>query len=735
MVKLTRTWNEEDTGESSQDEESKNRNINNIEKNPGKTIKSTVFPNEETVKKEIIPPSPDPSLVERGKAGHHSMVPTLKKQTKLETLVNNIQKPQLNQNTGSTQKKVMKVVSQTPDVSIQVGNEGLRKRIPKKRPLRSEYHDPSSKKFTPKRYKQRHRNDRYEKHYPNYRVKYRGEGKRTSYSGDSEGEMYVPKYTPVKKKGEISKGEYVRREGKVQEEKETKKKEEVKQETEQGNQTGENSQNEKKPLLFENLKNPETLKKPETPIQTYNSPLVHTQNIEYPRQFDFLKNQPLFDETREDRSNFRKSNPNPPSKVTKKTLLTELDDMKTHLISETISPKSEKINLVEYPLDLQYPNMANMYSPHYSHQSQDNKNYFTQQDTPRLINRESKTLEHTLRKNSDNVHCNYSKAKTQTRESQPNRRFFNQDPIFAQNLYSEIGFHQVREDIPYHWNTKEEGGYKLRNAKSIETPLNMKNQFDNYFHLQGNNKMGEIPGMAKEYPYGIKANSGMKERTNQTVKVSGSPQNRFNIKNISSEKHQSVFLSTNNGHFRKEENLSGELLFPKQYSPHAKTPKLRKNRQSQHFNPVSDSKANITVNRTSKSGFKKNMLKLRIEKKKKLLKDDYRERLFKNDPEIETKIQKLDSQIQNLKKQKRKKKKKKEELSLFDQKLISTLVKSYKRERLFENSSSRYNFARENNIIQGFDPNLEKEESKEEENDPILTVANLINQFANNLAK
>jgi hypothetical protein len=211
-----------------------------------------------------------------------------------------------------------------------------------------------------------------------------------------------------------------------------------------------------------------------------------------------------------------------------------------------------------------------------------------------------------------------------------------------------------------------------------------------------------------------------------------SPTDRFTLNNIVSDEKESVFLSSNPESGQKTEKNA----LPKLISV-VRTPEPRKYYKSKHFNPISEAKPskkeNISLDRHAGSGFKKNMLKSRIEKKKKLLQQEENEQNeLQNDPEIEKRIENLEQQLQSLKrkKKKRKQKRKSRGLTAFDQRLISTLVKSYKRERLFANSSSRYEFARKKNLIQKFEPNHEKEESKEEDNNPVLTVVNLINQFA-----
>lgn len=197
MVKIKRTWNEEDEPKEKAEsipkkrEEAQCGEINNIErqpKNPSsveQVSKSSVFP------VDHVEPNKADNVnisIERGKTStmYHSMIPTVKKQM-MKNPVNNIQNvkeppkgKKLKTKTTSTNGQI-KVISSTPDpanvgalkAAKPADMQPTRQRHPKKRVLRSEYENNySTKKFTPKRYKNRHRIDRYEKNYPNYRIKY-----------------------------------------------------------------------------------------------------------------------------------------------------------------------------------------------------------------------------------------------------------------------------------------------------------------------------------------------------------------------------------------------------------------------------------------------------------------------------------------------------------------------------------------------------------------------------------
>lgn len=198
MVKVTRTWNEEDEPKEKAESIPKKREethcgeVNNIERqakapNSGELVsKSSVFP----VDHAEAPSKPDNVniSIERGKTStmYHSMIPAVKKQV-LKNPVNNIQTvkeapkgKKLKAKNASTSGQV-KVISSTPDPTMAGGlktakpteMQPARQRHPKKRILRSEYESNyNTKKFTPKRYKNRHRNDRYKNEYPNYRIKY-----------------------------------------------------------------------------------------------------------------------------------------------------------------------------------------------------------------------------------------------------------------------------------------------------------------------------------------------------------------------------------------------------------------------------------------------------------------------------------------------------------------------------------------------------------------------------------
>jgi hypothetical protein len=217
-----RTWNEEDEqieklkGNLKKKVDCQQREINNIEKLNKSSLskdlvsKSSVFPletNENLIKQESVGVSIDREKIN---TIHHSLIPTMKKNT-LKNPVNNIQSkkevPKIKKNVKAKKSIVIgqsKVISSTPDPEMALIAKGsfdsklTRKRYKKKRNLRSDYQydDEYSKKFTPKRYKNRHRNDRYENQYPNYRIKYYPEKaqRKTSFSDKESQEEYTQKY-------------------------------------------------------------------------------------------------------------------------------------------------------------------------------------------------------------------------------------------------------------------------------------------------------------------------------------------------------------------------------------------------------------------------------------------------------------------------------------------------------------------------------------------------------------
>jgi hypothetical protein len=219
-----------------------------------------------------------------------------------------------------------------------------------------------------------------------------------------------------------------------------------------------------------------------------------------------------------------------------------------------------------------------------------------------------------------------------------------------------------------------------------------------------------------------------------------SPTERFTIKNIVSDKKESEFLSSNHEGGQKIGKAINNLS---KYTSLVRTPEPRKYYHSQNYNPISETKANKkeanSLDKKISNGLKKNMLKSRIEKKKKLLqKEENKKNDLHNDPEILSEIVRIETELERLgikkpikkSKAKIKKRRKIKGFSKFDETLVSTLVKSYRRERLFANKSSRYDFARKKNLIQKFEPNYDKEENKDEDKNPVLTVVNLINEFA-----
>ena len=453
-------------------------------------------------------------------------------------------------------------------------------------------------------------------------------------------------------------------------------------------------------------------------------------------------------------------------------------------MSETISPKSRNPGLFfQNQCQLESQDLNGLSS--HSSQMQPSMSYHPYFLSKPIMDplphsklyRESRTLEHTARKNSGQQDQGAQFA-TPFPSRLGQRTLSDNAPFFRNEGFGNFDFGKYTFGTPAklgmamhadHLKTQsmareavyEGGTLRLRNVKSIDKiPKSRQSDFtkadlkiyDDLFpqkiHLQASQERLFFPNNAnfREFlrssqdkdqsearPGDARPPKSSRDKAIQHKRES--PGNRFNLKNIRSQKPESELMSPENDHLSKFEEFPSELGLNGRFSATVRTPEPRKCGYSQQYNPISDmkvtKKGNISLDRNA--GLKKNILKSRIEKKKKLLqKEDKMPNLLKEDPEIVKRIETLDKQLRNLGKRRKRKKNKKglKGLSAFDERLISTLVKSYRRERLFSNSTSRYDFARRDIVIQKFEPNFDRDESKGEDNHPVLTIAHLINHFA-----
>lgn len=540
----------------------------------------------------------------------------------------------------------------------------------------------------------------------------------------------------------------------------------------------------------------------ETPFSKLGTgnPHVYTKNIIYPpklNNLDLNHDQHFQNIAYEDIISFPRS-PDEPlgNNTSQQTKTPHYDSLQSpeHILGVSTEQASESVSIsshskpydhnayVQHRFSSQHGvKHANLQSPQVHSNLSYNGFYISnpKHHSPRntRINRESRTVEHLIRRNSDQILPEQNLNNIRS-------HFFNSGKLGSGNnegvFADRMGFEmppyvldqrlemmQATREIHHKYSIGANGAMynkehiQVRYAKSndkkegvmMQTPQQNPNPEEETMAEKMERKIkyqsmysSQNPDFAQQTPMQDAHNMNQFTRTNtlpnprqsDTNTAQQSPSNRFNIMNITSQKQNSTLLNIHNDQFPKLNKYAHEsILSQSQFSPPTRTPEPRRSKFSQHYNPMSEAKAskkgNISLDTKVKNRFKKNMLKSRIEKKKKLLqKEDNGHCLLHKDIKIEKQILDLENQLKNMKSVKRRKRHKKSQKGLtpFDERLLSTLVKSYKRERLFANSRSRYDFAQKEMIIQKFEPGFEKEESKHQDNHPVLTVVNLINQFA-----